>query len=328
MANPADIVDIIQTQALIKDEFIRKGNVVLDEKHNPIHYTGGFAVVFPFLVNGEKWAFRCWYNSIGDVGKRLKTLSEELGRFDLPYFCEFKYVENGIAVDGTIKPTTRMQWIDGLNIKDYICKYACNQAILYKLADDFVGMCHDMHSHCIAHGDLQHGNILIDDTGRIFLIDYDSVYLPALHGEKDIITGLGAYQHPSRQKNENKYAHEKLDYFSELVIYISILAIAKAPSLIKQFNIEKSDNLLFVKEDYLNLKGARIYKTLKSLNDDEINGWLDVLEEYLGFSDIKDLKSFESYRAKKGVSHYCIICGNSFMDENDVFCTNCGAKRI
>lgn len=328
MANPADIVDIIQTPVLIKDEFIRKGYVVLDEKHNPIHYTGGFAVVFPFLVNEEKWAFRCWYNSIGDVAKRLKTLSEELSRLDLPYFCEFKYVENGIAVDGKIRPTTRMQWIDGLNIKEYICKHANNQVILRKLADDFKQMCHEMHNHNIAHGDLQHGNILIDDSGKIFLIDYDSVYLPALHGEKDIITGLAAYQHPSRQKNEYKYAHEKLDYFSELIIYISILAIAQSPVLVKQFNIEKGDNLLFVKEDYLNLRGTKIFKALKSLNDDEINGWLDVLEEYLSISDIRELKPFESYQVNEEISRYCIICGNQFGDESDVFCTNCGAKRI
>ena len=67
---------------------------------------------------------------------------------------------------------------------------------------------------------------------------------------------------------------------------------------------------------------------LKSLKNDEINGLLDVLEEYLEISDINELKPFESYRVNVKISRYCIICGNSFMDENDVFCTNCGAKRI
>lgn len=327
MANPADIVDIIQTPILIKDDYIRRGKVVLDEKQNPIHYTGGFAIVFPFIINGEKWAFRCWYNSIGNIGKRLKLLSEELSKLNLPYFCSFKYVEKGIALDGTIKPTTRMQWIEGQNIKEYICKYANDRNILLNLAGNFKQMCHDLHISNIAHGDLQHGNILIDNTGKIFLIDYDSVYLPALKGEKDIITGLAAYQHPSRIRNENIYAHEKLDYFSELVIYISILAIAQSPTLVKQFNIEKSDNLLFIKDDFLNLQNSLIYKALNNLNNDEINGWLGVLEEYLKINDIRYLKPFESYIITHK-SRYCITCGTEFCNDEDLFCMTCGTKRI
>lgn len=328
MANPADIVDIIQTPILIKDSFIRRGKVVLDEKQNPVHYTGGFAIVFPFLVDGEKWAFRCWYNSVGNVGKRLKILSEELGRLNLPYFSKFKYVENGIALDGSIRPTTRMRWIDGLNIKDYICNHSKEPSVLYKLADDFKKMCHDMHINEIAHGDLQHGNIIVDSSTQIYLIDYDSVYLPVFKGEKDIITGLGAYQHPSRINNQNVFAHEKLDYFSELIIYLSILAIAISPDLVEQFNVEKGENLLFVKSDFVNFRNSHVYKTLQSLRSEEISKWLNVLEEYLSLTDINDLKPFESYLETNEISLYCIKCGKSFEDKNDMFCTECGTKRI
>ena len=331
MANPADIVDIIQVPALIKDEFIKKGSVVLDERGNPIHYTGGFAIVFPFVINGDKWAFRCWYNSIGNVGKRLKVLSEELNKLRLPYFCNFSYIEKGIVIDGVISPTTRMQWIEGENIKDYICRNVKNKQSLINLAENFYTMCHDLHNAKIAHGDLQHGNILVDSSGKIFLIDYDSVYLPALHGEKDIITGLPAYQHPARVRRENVYAHEKLDYFSELVIYISILAIIESPDLIKQFKIDQSDNLLFVRKDYENLKISHIYKTLISLKNDKITQLLDILDDYLQTKDIRDLKPFENYifnNVKSSHSLYCIMCGKKFEYDDDVYCINCGTKRI
>ena len=331
MANPADIVDIIQAPALIKDEFIKKGSVVLDERSNPIHYTGGFAIVFPFVINGNKWAFRCWYNSIGNIGKRLRVLSEELKKAKLPYFCDFTYIDKGIVIDGVISPTTRMQWIEGENIKDYICKNAHKKENLYHLAENFYSMCHDLHKAKIAHGDLQHGNILVDSSGKIFLIDYDSVYLPALHGEKDIITGLPAYQHPARVRRENVYAHEKLDYFSELIIYISILAIIESPDLIKQFKIDQSDNLLFVRKDYENLRVSRIYKTLISLKNEKITQLLDILDGYLQTKDIRDLEPFENYIFENvGSSHslYCIVCGKRFENNDDVYCTECGAKRI
>ena len=236
MPNIVDIIQSVQVPQLIKDKLICKGTPVLDSRGRPIHYTGGFAVVFPFVVNGNKWAFRCWSADIGDVEKRLYTLSKELKHLQLPYFCDFSYEPKGVIVGGKAYPTTRMQWIDGKTIKDYICenKNDCNK--IKKLANDFLDMCKVLHKHKIAHGDLQHGNILVDAIGQIYLIDYDSVYLPALYGVNDIITGLPDYQHPLRK--DNKVASEKLDYFSELVIYLSIRAIADNPSLIDKYQVK------------------------------------------------------------------------------------------
>lgn len=327
MANPADIVDIIQVPALIKDDFIRAGNVILDEKGNPIHYTGGFAVVFPFWVNKVKWAFRCWYNNVGNIGERLQTLSDELNRINLPYFCQFHYSEKGIALDGSIKPTTRMLWVDGDNIKDYICKNSNNPSKLKELADSFMQMCKDLHKANIAHGDLQHGNIIIDRQGKIYLIDYDSLYVPALKGEKDIITGLAAYQHPSRIKGRNIYAHEKLDYFSELVIYLSIIAISESPILVNKFNVQDSDNLIFTQEDYCDIKYSNIYRHLRGLSEN-VNKLLDILESYLLIDSIEKLMPFETLFSYGQESNYCINCGFKFENTDDVFCTRCGVKRI
>ena len=324
MANPADIVDIIQAPVLIKDDFIKSGTLVLDEKGNPVHYTGGFAIVFPFIVNGKMWAFRCWYNSIGNIGKRLKILSEELDKIHLPYFCKFQYVDKGIVCDGNICPTTRMMWVDGQNIKDFICTHASSPVILKKLANSFKRMCIELHKNHIAHGDLQHGNIIVNSKGEIFLIDYDSIFLPALEGEKDIITGLPAYQHPSRIRNENEFANEKLDYFSELIIYLSIIAIADDPSLINDYSVKSSDCLLFCREDYKNLKESGIYKRLSSMGGG-IPSLLGILVDYLSQKNISDLVPFEDL-LHHNQSFYCIICGNRFH-VNDHYCIRCGTKR-
>lgn len=50
-------------------------------------------------------------------------------------------------------------------------------------------MCKKLHEKSIAHGDLQHGNILVDSNGNIYLIDYDSMFVPSLEKERDIIKG-------------------------------------------------------------------------------------------------------------------------------------------
>ena len=289
MPNVVDIIQSIQVPQLIKDVHISKGSPMLDSRGRPVHYTGGFAVVFPFLVNADRWAFRCWSTDIGNVEKRLYTLSTELKQLQLPYFCDFSYEPAGIVVNGISYPTTRMQWIDGKTIKDYLCKHKAEPEKLKKLANDFVEMCKTLHQYKIAHGDLQHGNILIGNDGSIYLIDYDSVYLPALRGENDIIAGLPDYQHPNRKTN--KTASEKLDYFSELIIYLSIRAIAEAPSLIDKYKVDDADRLLFTKEDYEDITHSEIYKDVAALGK-EFKELLDILCEYLRKNDINDLQPF------------------------------------
>lgn len=325
MANPADVVDIIQTPVLIKDEFIRSGTIVLDEDGDPIHYTGGFAIVFPFFVNQTKWAFRVWYNSVGDVGKRLKILSNELNKINLPYFCSFHYSEEGVVLDGSVRPTTRMIWVDGMNLKDYICCHAKEKDALDRLAANFMRMCTELHHREIAHGDLQHGNILVNNSGDISLIDYDSVYLPALKGERDIITGLAAYQHPARVRKENKFASHKLDYFSELIIYLSIVAISEQPGLVDKYKLMEGDNLLFIQEDFKDLTNATIYKDLIALSEN-VNALLAILTGYLKETDINRLQPFETYFHVAQEAHYCIFCGHKF-GRQDMYCINCGKAR-
>src|SRR5438034_11486371 len=66
----------------------------------------------------------------------------------------------------------------------------------------------------MAHGDLQHGNILVRG-GSIHLVDYDGMWVPALKGRHATETGHRAYQHPER--SEQDYGQE-IDRFSVLVI--------------------------------------------------------------------------------------------------------------
>ena len=298
MPNVVDIIQSIQVPQLIKDSFISRGKPVLDSRGRPIHYTGGFAVVFPFMVDGEKWALRCWSADIGNVETRLKTLSKELSSQDISYFCDFTYELEGITINGEIYPTTRMRWVDGQTIKDYICTNKDDSQKIKQLADNFVTMCNELHKKQIAHGDLQHGNILVDNSGNFFLIDYDSVYLPALKGADDIISGLADYQHPKRK--DNKKASEKLDYFSELIIYLSILAIAENPTLVEKYQIEDADRLLFAKEDYEDIKNSKIYNDLKSLGGSFID-LLDVLEDYLRQESIDALRPFNEHVLEKKI---------------------------
>lgn len=321
MPNILDIIQSVQIPQLICDPLIKQGNPIMDGHNRPLHYVGGFAVVFPFEVKNEKWAFRCWVADLGNMERRLKTLSAEIEHLRLPYFCDFTYVPEGITVDGKRYPTTRMRWIEGQNLKEYLCVNRHNSQKLQNLAENFLTMCRTLHEKHIAHGDLQHGNIVIDGHDSIFLVDYDSLYTPALQGESDIITGIPDYQHPSRKSNT--ISSEKLDYFSELVIYISILAISRQATLIDEYHVADSDCLLFSKDDYRNLTNSGIYKTLSGL-DDDIRLLLKILEEYLSKNDINELLPFDVLanrycKAPIIKSFSCKQGGTAFAGQNVTF---------
>lgn len=297
---PSIRTSVENKDVLVLDNHAKNGTFERDARGRLIAYTGGFSVVFPYrTANGEKWAFRCWHSDIKNTKKRYETISDTIKKANLSFLCEFQYIDKGINVEGHIYPTTRMRWIDGMTIKDYICQNRNSKKLLIALADNFLKMTQALHAQSLAHGDLQHGNILVNKNHQLYLVDYDSFYCPQLKGEADTVTGLADYQHPARISN--KSVSEKLDYFSELIIYLSILAIAEAPSLADKYKVADADRLLFSKEDFVDIKNAPIYKDIYALGND-FQDMLAVLEDYLLHKSIDDLVPFESCLLHKKVS--------------------------
>ena len=296
---PSIRTSVENKNVLVLDEHAKNGTFRRDARGRLIAYTGGFSVVFPYEASdGTKWAFRCWHSDISNTKKRYEIISDAIKRANLDFLCEFNYIEKGINVEGNIFPTTRMRWVEGITIKDYICKYRQSKDKLKALAENFLLMTQALHEQSLAHGDLQHGNILVSDDHQLYLVDYDSFYCPKLKGEEDTVTGLPDYQHPARKSN--KSVSERLDYFSELIIYLSILAIAEAPSLVDKYKVDNADRLLFAKEDFDDITKSQIYRDIQSLGK-QFQELLDVLEEYLKCNSIDDLLPFDTFLLEKRI---------------------------
>jgi len=140
-----------------------------------------------------------------------------------------------------------------------------------------------------AHGDLQHGNILINKSGELVVIDYDSMYVAELKGLPDNVKGLPGYQHPARQKN--KAISPKLDYFSESVIYTSLVVYSEMPQLWNKY--KDTEDLLFSKEDFLNPNQSEIIKTLSKSNNKLIADLTTKMKESLQENSIDNLCCLE-----------------------------------
>lgn len=286
----SDIITSVESGKLIKDLKLKNGTFEKNSNGSLKRYSGGFTIVFPVIAtDGKKWAFRCWHSNLGAEKKRYEILSEEIKRLNSPYLVPFEYVSEGIVINGKTYPTTRMEWVEALPLNDYLKKHQNDKKRLRSLVDEFVAMCNSLHKQQIAHGDLQHGNILVTKEGKLKLVDYDSMYVPKLTGFKDIIAGKAEYQHPTRAKNE--YMSEKIDYFSELVIYICLYAASINPHLISEFNIE--DSLFFKAEDFINLEQTLVYNTLSKCSK-RIVELLNVLASFIDKTDLNQLYPLEA----------------------------------
>lgn len=301
-------------QALVLDLHAKKGTFCRDARGRLLSFSGGFTVVYPYEVNSEKWAFRCWHTEMGNVRRRFEIIARAIQKSNAKYLCDFAYVDEGIIVDGKIYPTTRMRWVDGSKIKDYICQNKTNKVLLHQLAKNFLALVQDMHHHNLAHGDLQHGNIIVDPSGNLFLVDYDSFYCDELKGEPDIITGLKDYQHPLR--HTNNVITEKVDYFSELIIYLSILGIAAKPELVDKYQVEDSEHMLFESNDFAHLRSSKIYQELHGISFN-IDMLLIILEQYLSATSLDDLRPFDQ-----------VLDSMTKEPEIHVFTSSCGSKGI
>ena len=221
----------------------------------PLFYPGGFGVVFPMVnASNHKYAFRVWHKEIPGIKERTGKISAFLKTQHLPYFVEFDYVTGGLTVRDDQGPrtvdTVRMDWVEGENLHEFIssAKEDCTvqefKSRMRTLAGNFKKMFQDLHQCGISHGDLQHGNVVILPDLSIKLVDYDSVYVPSIAGEKQITVGLSGYQHPSRKSRCDEAAVYD-DYFSELIIYSGLLVLSVNPDFWPD-NEEEIDNFSFL----------------------------------------------------------------------------------
>ena len=279
-------------------------------------YAGGFSIVFPIEVVSSTFALRCWIAGIGEAETRYKEISDYLKQCRLPYFVDFEYVPNGIMVNGDKYPVTRMEWVEGEMLCDFIKHNLQDARYLKAAAVEFQKMVAALHTHQISHGDLQDGNILLKRSGtdvEIKLIDYDSVFVPALHGQPDNIVGVPAYQHPQRIAGGGG-ANEKVDYFSELVIYLSLLSLAEKPDLWSQFGAPTEKRLLFIAEDFKNPDQSDVFRELENLSPD-VKQLSSKLKEFCKRS-IDQLEPLEAVLPKTSPAQVIYNQGIAYLHSN------------
>lgn len=292
-----DYSTCIKTPALVHPQVLKDGHPI-EKGVRLIKYSGGFCVVFPYQTPLKKYAVRCWHAEVSDAKRRTQVIADALKKTNLPYFVGFEFFEDGIMTPQGVQPLVVMDWVEAKSLKKFLSEHITETNVINIIAENFKRMVADLHLNHFSHGDLQHGNIMVKPDYSLVLVDYDSMYVPGLKGMPDEIKGLVGYQHEARWNN--KTVSEKADYFSELVIYISLKALSKMPSLWNELNMEDTETLLFSGEDIESHGTSNIFKVLKT--NPELSPLVDRLCDFMSKSSIEDLVPLEEAVVSKSES--------------------------
>ncbi|MCL4553468.1 MAG: hypothetical protein M1305_08010 [Candidatus Marsarchaeota archaeon] len=168
-----------------------------------------------------------------------------------------------MRVQGRVYPILAMEWVEGQTLDAYVGNNLGNPAAIWALAQRFVNMASELRHNSIAHGDLQHANILVCN-GALRLVDYDGMYVPGLYGMASHEIGHRNYQRPLR--TDQDFGPE-MDRFSVWVIYLSLVALCVVPRLWKDLG-GGEDRLLFGEGDFRDPSNSKVFRTLSQIPHD------------------------------------------------------------
>ncbi len=288
--SPQEYNEAMQMAALcFKDPELQKGNCQLTKLGLPKVTTGAFASVYRFRCATRDVAVRCFLHRINDVEQRYAEISDFIMTDNLPYTVSFEYQREGVLVRGRWYPILKMDWVEGVTLTDYLEQNFRSQVKLQALISKFKEMMSDLRAAGIAHGDLQHGNILVVDDDQLRLVDYDGMYVPALAGWTSNELGHRNYQHPGR----TKYTFGSyLDNFSAWVIHSALISLSLDVNLWHDFGVG-DECLLLRQADYQNSSSSRMFLRLLSHKQNEISGHARLLQHFVLWNpkDIPELNS-------------------------------------
>lgn len=283
-----DYQDAIQNpQICFQEADLKEGTAACDMLGLPRVMSGNFASVYELSTQGRRFAVRCFVRQVMGQQGRYARLCQHLGAITLPWLVKFDYFLKGILVRGEWYPIVKMEWVEGMPINNWADENINNPDKLRKAAAQWRQVVNDMRKHSLAHGDYQHGNIMVTPSDDLRLVDYDGMYCPAFGKGRSPELGHANFQHP-RRLAENY--DDSLDNFSALVIYTSLLALAEEPGLWKDFYT--GDNLILSSGDYKNPQNSKAFARLIASKNEQVKQLASLLQQ-AAMRSVSDVPWFE-----------------------------------
>ncbi len=239
-------------QDFFQEPALKQCQPVFDKRRRVVLENGTFGVVFMLRSpSGQYKAVKCFTTRLEERAERYRAIDEHLRKSHIPAAIAFEYLPQGIRIRGTPYPILKMPWCDGVTLNRFVEQSLANPASLHVLFDRWVELMRQLRAADIAHGDLQHENVLVEQSAgglsELKLVDFDGMFVPTLTGRKAEEAGHPDYQHP-RRLNE-MVCRIEVDNFPSLVIACAVRALSvEGKTLWTQY--DNGNNLLFRAADF------------------------------------------------------------------------------
>jgi len=271
-------------RAAFRDARLQAASIEKNELRQPRPWAGAFAVVYKGIdANGrDPFAVRVFTTESPERRERYEHISTYLQSRKLNCLVDFEYRDNSIrsAGDGKWYPLIIMEWVQGETLFNWVRErcLAGDRRALGDAAGRWVELVKELAEASLAHGDLQHANVMVTHTGELKLVDYDCMCVPSLVGRRNLEVGVEPYQHPDR--NESTLLSTDLDNFSALSIYVALRGLAAEPRLWQKYVEQPGyDKLLFRLQDFQDRGRSPVYQDLMRQRDREVGRLTDKLFE-------------------------------------------------
>jgi DNA-binding CsgD family transcriptional regulator len=191
-----------------------------------------------------------------------------------------------------------MEWADG-NPLDIYLRERLNFGDEFdnlRACKEWAATLQELRRSNIAHGDLQHRNILVQANGTFQLVDYDGMFVPSMRqrGIGACEAGVAAYQHPQRARGGGRF-DERMDDFSALVILLTLACVDA--DLWNRYHEE--GRLLLSQADLLSPRESPLLTQLSGRSG-QVGTLVDIVRS-AAERDINQIPSFDSVLRDLGI---------------------------
>ena len=242
----------------------------------PIFASGNSAVVFKATVDGNSQALRFFIREDASTRDRYTAFGNYFRDHDLTdCVAASEWLDNAIDINGSTWPVLRMQWVDGRTLDSHVGELVQNdnRKALEELAFEWRRLVARLQAARFAHGDLQHGNVLVEATGSLRLVDFDGSWIAPFEGRQQPPNEQG---HPNYQPRNRTWG-EWMDTFPGLLVYVSLLALSRNTQPWRDLYDE--DNLLFQRADFAPPYQTRAWNQMAGIGDDQVDRMLQLLRQ-------------------------------------------------
>lgn len=236
----------------------------------PAPVTGTSAAVFKVRLDGGEHALRFYTTERAGDRDRYRDLRAHFLAHDLASsMAMFEWVDDGIRIGGRTLPAVRMEWVRGQRLNEHVEALVAQGDMhgLARLAQRWRELVARLQRVGFAHGDLQHGNVLVDESGTLRLVDFDCSWIERFTGQRPPDeTGHRNYQ---PLDPASRPWGPWMDTFSGLVVYTSLQALSRNPNPWVALNT--GENMLFSQSDFRAPFDTQAWRHLSGIGDGEID---------------------------------------------------------